>query len=225
MKKRDGMDADETFFREVSEEVKNESIRKFWNQYGLYMIAALAVVLTAAVSFETFKAWKLKRNQTWADTYSYALSLQNQGKYDESIVVLDKMQQANHGIYADIARLQTANILFEQGKQEEALNILNILVQNKKVNGKLRNMAAVKLASYKLDTAPSEEIKELLRPLVDENTSWRNIALEMLAMLAIRDKDIDGAKKMYTDILNTDNVPEALKARVQDMLSILDSEQ
>ena len=44
-------------------------------------------------------------------------------------------------------------------------------------------------------------------------------------MLAIRDKDIDGAKKMYTDILNTDNVPEALKARVQDMLSILDSEQ
>lgn len=225
MKKKDGMDADETFFREVSEEVKSENLKKIWDKYGLFIIAAMAIVLTAAVSFETFKAWKVKRNQAWADTYSYALNLQNQGKYDESLAILEKMQNANHGIYSDIARLQTSNIMFEQGKTAEALDILEKLVNDKNASSKMRDMSAVKLASYKLDNAPKEEVAALLEPLTTADNSWNNIAKEMLAMLAIREGDIEGARNLYTEILNTENLPEGLKTRVQDMLSILSTNQ
>lgn len=225
MKKREENDAEDAFFKEVSEDIKNENMQKLWDKYGLYIIAVMAIVLTAAVSFETFKSWKVKRNQTWSDTYSYALNLQNQGRYDESKVILDKIQKSNNGIYGDIAKLQTSNILFEQGKNAEALVLLEEIVNDPKANQKMKDMSAIKLASYKLDSAPKEEIITLLAPLSENEGSWKNIAKEMLAMLEIREGNIDGAKNLYQQILDTENLPDGLKLRVQDMLSILNSNQ
>ncbi len=42
-------------------------------------------------------------------------------------------------------------------------------------------------------------------------------------MLAIRDGNMEQAKALYGEILNTPNLSDGLKLRVQDMLSVLDS--
>lgn len=226
MKKKDtkeDLQAAENFFREVSADVKSDNMKKLWDTYGLQIIIAVAVILTLAVSFETFKAWKNKRNESWSDTYAYALNLQNQGRYDESLKVLEQIKDTNGGIYADIAQIQTSNILFEQGKNEEAIAILEKIISNKDINQKMRDVTAIKLASYKLDSAPKAEIEALLMPMITENGSWTNIAREMLAILAIRDGDLETAKTLYSEILNTPNLSDGLKLRVQDMLSVLDS--
>ena len=76
----------EAFIKEVNEDLKNESMKKMWDKYGLYIIILVVAALTAAVSFEAIKAWYTKKLQTWSDSYAYALSLQNQGKYDESTI-------------------------------------------------------------------------------------------------------------------------------------------
>ncbi len=222
---KEDLQAAENFFKEVSNDVKNDNMKKFWDDYGLYVIIAVAVVLTLAVSFETFKAWRVKRNESRSDTYSVALALQNQGRFDESMKLLQQIAENNNGIYGDIAQLQTSNLLFEQGKNEEAIAVLEQIIANNDINPKMRHIAAVKLASYKLDTASREEIESLLNPLIEENGSWSNIAREMMAMLAIREGNLDSAKNMYNDILNTPNLNDNFKLRVQDMLSVLDSAQ
>ncbi len=226
MKKKDtqeDLQAAENFFKEVSADVHNDNMKKLWDTYGLQIIIAIAAILTVAVSFETFKTWRTKRAESWSDTYAVAMALQNQGRFDESMKVLKQIAETNDGIYGDIAQIQTSNILFEQGKNEEAIAILEGIINNQDINKKMRDVTAVKLASYKLDTAPREEIEALLNPLVEENGSWANIAREMSAMLAIRDGDMEQAKALYGEILNTPNLSDGLKLRVQDMLSVLDS--
>ena len=213
----------DNFFKEVSEDVQNDRLKKIWDTYGLHIIIAIIIVLTIAVSFETLKAWRVKRNETWSDAYAYALNLQNQGKYDESLKVLADIAQKNKGIYSDIAEIQKANILFEQGKNAEALALLENIVQNEDINLKMRHITAVKLATYKLDTAPRDEIEKLLTPLMQEESSWKNIAKEMLAMLEIREGNIEKAKMIYEEILNSPDLSDGLKLRVQDMLSALTS--
>ena len=131
------------------------------------------------------------------------------------------MEKTGGNIYSDIARLQTANILLEQGKNDEAVKILEEISADKSINKKLRDVSTIQLASYKLDNAPREEIDALLQPLIKENGSWTNIAKEMTAMAAIRDGKIDEAQAIYNEILNTPNLPDGLKMRVQDMLSVL----
>mgnify|MGYP002797525756 FL=1 len=220
---KEDMQAAENFFKEVSADVKSDNMKKLWDTYGLQIIIAVVIILTIAVIFETLKAWKLKHNESRSDAYSVALALQNQGRYDESLQVLEEIKENDKGIYADIAQIQTSNILFEQGKTNEAIAILEKILDNQDINKKMRDMTAIKLASYKLDTAPKAEVEALLNPLAEENGSWSNIAKEMLAMLAIREGDLDTAKKLYGEILNTPELSDGLKLRIQDMLSVLDS--
>ena len=215
----------EAFIKEVNEDLKNESMKKMWDKYGLYIIILVVAALTAAVSFEAIKAWYTKKLQTWSDSYAYALSLQNQGKYDESIDTFDYIAGKDYGIFSDLAKMQKANILLEQKKNDEAFKLMNEIIEDKSFNPQLRDTTILKLASYKLDNAPAEEIESLLNPLIAANGSWVNIAKEMKAMLAIREENLELAKEIYNDILSDEKLPDSMKARVEDMLSVLNETQ
>ena len=213
---------DDVLFKEIAEDVKNEQLKHLWDKYGLLIILVVALSLTAAVSFETFKAWNIKQDEKLSNAYAVAISLQASGKMDESIKVLKNLKDRDNGIYTDIANLQLSNIYFEQGKSEKALKILNKMIEDSDTNTQMQEIATIKLASYLLDTnAPKEEISNLLSPLTKTDGKWANIAIEMLAMLAIRDGDIEQAKKQYEIIVNSPNEQKTLENRASDMLTIL----
>ena len=217
--------ADDILFQEINEELKQEKMRNFWKKYGILATVVVIAALTFAVSFEIIKAWQNKKAQTWSDAYAYAYNLQIQGKYDESIAVFKDIEQQNGGIYRDIAQMQIANILLEQAKNDEALTVLTALVNNPDANASIQNMAVFKLASYKLDNAPREEVEALLNRLIIDNGSWVNVAKEMKAMLEIREGNLSQALEIYNDILNNNELSDTLKSRVQDMISVLTEAQ
>ncbi len=217
--------SDDILFQEINEELKQEKLRSFWKKYGIFVIIAVIAILTFAVSFESIKLWQTKKAQTWSDAYAYAYNLQMQGKYDESIDIFKKIENQNGGMYKDLAQMQIANILLEQEKYDEAFTVLNTLIEDSNTNNSLRNIAIFKLASYKLDNAPKEEVEFLLNKLIDGDNSWKNIAKEMKAMLAIREGNISNALEIYNDILNNNELSESLRTRVQDMVSVLTEAQ
>lgn len=217
--------ADDILFQEINEELKQEKMRNFWKKYGILATVVVIAALTFAVSFESIKAWQNKKAQTWSDAYAYAYNLQIQGKYDESIAVFKDIEQQNGGIYRDIAQMQIANVLLEQAKNDEALTVLTALVNNPDANASIQNMAVFKLASYKLDNAPHEEVEALLNRLIIDNGSWVNVAKEMKAMLEIREGNLSQALEIYNDILNNNELSDTLKSRVQDMISVLTEAQ
>lgn len=215
-------DFEDAFIREIDEELKNEKMKKLWDKYGLLIILLVVAAVSAAVSFETFKSWNEKRNQEFSNTYAYALNLQNQGRYAEAMDILSHLQKAKRGVYSDIAEIQMSNILLEQGKPEEAIAILENVVADKDFNPQMKDVATIKLASYKLDYAPTEELENMLNPFIENTNTWTNIAKELLAMLAVREGDFLKAKELYQEISVAENTPEALKTRAQDMLNVLD---
>ena len=93
MKKEIDADEQEAFIREVTEEVKNDNLKQMWEKYGIYIILLVVLAIVGAVSFEGFKSWRQAKSETWSDTYAYALNLENQGKYDESLKVLEQMEK------------------------------------------------------------------------------------------------------------------------------------
>ena len=221
-KKNDVSDSTDILFQEINEEIKNEKIMAFWKKYGLYALILVVVALTIAVSYESIVAWKNKKAQTWSDTYAYAFNLQIQGNYDKSIAVFQEMADKNDGIYRDFSLLQIANIYLEQDKVNEAMTTLQKIIDNDDANPNLKNVALIKLVSYKLENAPAEEINKLLEPIINANNVWTNVALELKAMLAIRENDLATAKDLYSQILNSGaNLQESMKTRAQDMLAVL----
>lgn len=219
------VDGEEILFQEINDELKNEKIHKFWKKYGVIAMIILVAALTFVVSFESIKAWQMKKAATWTDAYTYAFNLQTQGKYDESLAIFEDIEKSNNGIYKDLAKMQIINIWIEQGKTNEAISAMEDVAKDKSFNENLRDAAIIKLASYKMDNAPAAEIDDLLNPLIAENSSWSDMALEMKAMVLIRDGNIEAAKEAYNELLGRDKLDDGLKVRIQDMLSVLNEVQ
>lgn len=212
----------DAFIREVDEDLKNESLKKLWDKYGLFITLFVVIVLTLAVSYESLKSWYIKRAENWSEIYATALSLQNQGRYDDSSQALSMIVDKKFGAFADLARMQQVNILIDSGKTEEAKELLSNIISEKSVNPQLQDVALIKLASYKQDTASRQEMEDLLSPIIkNPKNAWYAFAQDMLAMVSIRDGDTKTAKEIYNNLLENNDVSDDVKNRIKDILSVL----
>jgi len=213
----------DAFIKEVDEDVKNDNLKAFWNKYGLYVIVFVIGALTLAVSFESIKAWKVKRDEAMSNTYITTLDMQTRGKLDESLKLLQKISEDGNGIYRDIAKLQTVNILLEQGNFYKALTELEAIINNEKINHSLRDASRLKFVSLKFDNMSRDEIASVLAPISNE-AQWAPYAKEFSAMAAIRDNDLEEAKTLYGEIFAMPDLSDELRVRVQDILSVLNEQ-
>lgn len=211
-------DLTDAFIQEVDEDVKNDNLKVLWNRYGLLIIAFVVLAVSAAISFDQIKNWKIAQNQRHTEEYMAAAQLQAENP-DNTIAALQQVSQKNQGIFSDFARLQIANVLLNQDKIDEATAALESIVNDKQVNSEVQHIALVKLATYKLDTMDRASFEKLVQPLITENTSWAPIAQDLLAMSAIKNGDITTARTIYENILKIEDLPENFKVKVQDMLS------
>lgn len=213
-------DLTDAFINEVSEEVKNDNFKKLWNRYGLEVIAVVVIAVCGAVSFEHIKNWRVQHNQITTEAYMDSAHRQNP---EDMIAALQKINQNDHGIYGDFARLQIANLLLEQQKNDEGLAMLDALSKDTQVNSEVRQIALIKYATYKVDSMSRQELSEHLKPVLEANNSWTPLANDLLAMAAIREGDLQTARDIYGKILSVKDLPDSFKSKVQEMLASLNS--
>jgi len=210
--------ATDAFIMEVDEEVKNDNLKAFWKKYGLFVVLFVALVLSAAVSFETIRNWRENQFRTKTDNYISA----SYGKATEDMIAsLEKIAASNNGIYSELARIQIADLLLDAGKRKDALLMLQTLATDDELNPRIKNLAAIKLAAYKIDTAPRSEIEELLAPVLASDDSWTPVAKEYLALSAIKEGDAATARELYQSLLQDSRLSEEFRNRIRDILSTL----
>lgn len=209
----------DAFIQEIDEDVKNDNLKVLWDKYGIFVVLLVVLAVSATVSFEKIRSWKAEQNQQTTENYMSAAQLRENP--EETIAALQQINQSNQGIFSDFAKLQIANVLFNQNKNEEAMAALQSLIDDKQANDEVKNIALIKLATYKVDQLPRAEFEALVKPIIDANNSWTPLAQDLLAMSAIQDGDVDTARSIYENILKIKDLPEGFKTKVQDMLTSL----
>lgn len=212
----------DAFIQEVDEDVKNDSLKALWDKYGLFVIAFVVIAVSAAVSFDRLQAWRIAANQR--KTEAYVTATQVGATPEEKISNLQQISKDNQGLFSDFAKLQIANILLADGKQDEALAALEKLANEKEVNKEVKHVALMKLATYRVDTMSKDEFAALLQPVLAENSSWTPMAQDLLALSAIQNGDIETAREIYTKLLKIKDLPESFRNKVQDMLASISNQ-
>lgn len=113
----------------------------------------------------------------------------------------------------------------DNNQTTKALDVLSKIYQDNTVSEKIREIAAVKLATYKIDSASYAEIESMLGPIVRKGGAWAPMAKELLAMSAIQNKDMVKAKALYEELLAGGNISEEFRARINDMLASINEAQ
>ncbi len=208
----------DAFINEVTDDVKNDNLKAFWKRYGVYVVLAVAIGVSAAVSFESVKSWYNAKFQRQTENYIAAVYTPD---LNDAKNTLEKIASDTNGIYSELARIQIANILFEQNKNDEAVAVLEELSADSSLDETIQSLATLKLAAYKVDFAPQAEIQTLLAPLAGSDSVFKPLAQDLLAMSAIQNGNIEQARTIYADLLQSEHISENFRTRIQDMLSAL----
>lgn len=217
------LDAEKAFFEEVDEEVRNEKFKELINKYGGYILTFVILVLAFAVGYEKIGEWRINKAEQTNARYVQAVSASSD--YENNIAELEGIVQTETGLYKDIARLQIANILLDNNQTDKALAVLAQINDDATASDKIREIAAVKLATYKIDSSSYGEIEKILAPIVKKGGAWAPMAKELLAMSAIQNKDMAKAKAIYEELLASGNISDEFKARINDMLASINEAQ
>ena len=209
----------DAFIQEVDEDVKNDNLKVIWNRYGAFIVAFVVLAVTAAISFDRIQAWKTAQSQKTTEEYMSASQLKENPQ--ETIAALQNITKSTQGIFGDFARLQIANVLFNEDKNDEALATLQTLIEDKQVNSEVKHVALIKYATYKIEELSQEDFKALLQPIIDADNSWSPLASDLVAMSAIQHGDLETAKTIYGEILKVKDLPENFRTKIQDILSSL----
>ena len=211
--------SDESLFREVDEEVRQEQFKKLWARYGNAIIGVTALIIVGVAGMEGWKYWQLKQSETAGDRFFAAAQLATDGKAADAVKDFEAIDKTG---FADLGRLRAAAVVAVEGKADEAVKLYDAIAADTKVDQTLRDLSRIRAAAVLADTAAFADIEARLKDFVAADSPWRHIARELLASVQFRAKDYKGADKQVQEILADAATPMPLRQRAETMAQLLE---
>lgn len=213
--------SDESLFREVDEEVRNEQLQKLWEKYGIYVISACIGVIVAVGGIKGWHAYQQSVAETAGDNYIRAISLLEKEDEVEAQKILSGLAEDGPTGYAALANFQIAAVLAGKGDTEAAIKAYDKISADAGLDDMLRNLARVRAGLLAVETASLDEVEKRLGGLNTRDNPWRNAVREIIALAAYKAGDATKADRLYTEIVGDLTAPQGLRERAQVMLSLL----
>ncbi|HEX3983243.1 MAG TPA: tetratricopeptide repeat protein [Acidisoma sp.] len=212
-------------FDEVDEDLRAERVARFARRYAVVFVA-LAVLVVIGVA--GWQVWSWHRGQQDAKAASTFLTIMQQAGQRGSAA--DRQHLAEQfgaiaktapGGYTTLAKLNEASLLADSGHLRDAEPIWDGLINDDQVNPVLRQVATLGWASHEIDTAEPSLIQARLEGLAAEDSPWRPIALQYLALLNIRTGHTDQAIKTFQQVADDISTPMDMRNMANAMAQSL----
>lgn len=192
--------SDDSFFREVNEEIRQDQARALWDRFGAFVIAAAILVVVGTAAFVGWEYWRESRSGGAGDAFTQALNLAKEGKNDEAVAALQKIEQDGHGAYPMLAKMRTAGVLAEKGDAAGAVAAFDAVAADNSADPALRDVARLRAALVLVDSGSYGDVQQRAGQLAVDTNPLRNPAREALGLSAWKDGKGEEATKLFEQI-------------------------
>ena len=206
-------------FQEVDEEVRREQLKKLWERYGGYFIAACIVVVIGIGAWRGYEWWQAKQAAQSGAAFEQAVRLAESGKHQEAAAAFAKLAADGTPGYRILARLREAAELAPTDRQA-AVAAYDAIAADNRAGPVVQDLAAVRAGFLLVDTAPYSEILRKLEPAAGADRAFRHSARELLALSAWKSGDMLAARRWTETIMSDPQTPPGPRSRAE-MLSEL----
>jgi hypothetical protein len=210
--------SDESLFREVDEEVRQEQFKKLWERYGNLILAVCFVVIAGVAGFKGWQYWQVKQAEAAGETFFAAAKLAGTGKAEEAV---KQFASISHDGYGLLAKFREANAIAAEGKSADAVKIYDAVAADGAADAALRDLARVRAALALAATATPADLSARLKGFDAAGNPWRHLAREALAAALWRAKDYAGASQQVQAILDDGEAPAGIRQRARMMSELL----
>jgi hypothetical protein len=206
-------------FQEVDEEVRRERLKKLWDRYGHYLVAACILVVLGVGGWRGYQWWQAKQAVQSGAAFEQAVKLAETGKHPDAVAAFAKLADDGTAGYRVLARLREAAELASTDRKA-AVAAYDAIAGDNRVGQVVQDLAAVRAGLLLVDSAPYAEISRRLEPAAAADRAFRHSAREILALSAWKAGDMSTARRWTETIMSDPQTPAGSRSRAE-MLSDL----
>jgi hypothetical protein len=205
--------SDDSFIREVNEEIRQDQARALWDRFGAIVIGVCAFVILATAAYVGYDYWSANRANASGDRFSQALTLANQGKNDEALAALEALETDGYGAYPLLARMRAATVLAEKGDAAAAVKEFDEVAADKSIPESIRDMARLRAGYILVDSGSQTDVASRVEPLTADTNALRHSAREALALAAWKAGKTKDALTLFDQIAADQGAPRNVRER------------
>jgi hypothetical protein len=207
-------------FQEVDEEVRREQLKKLWQRYGNYIVAACIVVVVAVAGWRGYEWWQSKKAAEAGAAFEQAVALAASGKHDEAEAAFAKLATDGTAGYRILARLREAAQI-ARTDPKAAVKAYDEIAADRSLDQVMRDLATLRAAYLLVDTSSYPDLRARLEPLTEANRPFRHSARELLALSAWKEGDMSAARQWADAILADPQSPPDARSRAEVLSELI----
>jgi hypothetical protein len=212
----------DSFIREVNEELRSDQMKAIWTQYGLMIVAIAVAIVIGTAGYRGYVYWSGQQASASGDKFLTAMKLASDNKTDEALAAFAQLEKDGYGAYPVLARMRSAT-LKAATDPKAAVAELDAVANDTKVPDPVRDVARLRAGWLLIDTAPYADVSKEVEVLTDAQNPMRHSAREALGLSAYKNGDVKQAKDWFQAIANDAQTPVNVGNRARIMLDLLTS--
>ena len=213
--------SDNSFFREVDQELRQDQAKALWDRYGTAIIAVAVAIVLGTAAWVGWDYWSQSRADASGDAYLQALELARDGRTDEAKAALAALEAEGYGAYPVLARMRGATLLAEAGDHAGAVAAFDSVAADGAIPASIRETARLRAGLILVDHGSYDEVARRVEALTPTTNPLRHSAREALALAAWKDGRMADAAALFEEILGDEGAPQGLRQRATLMSELI----
>ena len=214
-------DSNDTFLREVDENLRRDQVQDFFKKNGKWIAAAVILLLAAAGGWIY---WQEKRNSDAAaqsEELHAVLTDISAGRSQNIPQRIDALEKSHSDAVRASAMLTDAALALEQNNRSAATAKYREIVDDTGLPQVYRDVGTIRLTALEFDTLKPEQVIARLEPMAKPGNPWFGSAGEMTALALLKQNKKAEAGRLFAAIAADTQVPETIRTRAVQVAGTL----
>jgi hypothetical protein len=211
----------ESFYREVDEELRRDQMKTYWERFGKLVIAGVVLLLALLGGF----IWWQNQKEVKAGERSAALVEAFDdvavGRKAAATAKLDTLAREGSEGHRAAALLTKADIAIEGKDLKGAAALYKQIADDEGLARPYRDLALVRMTAVELDTLPPQAVVDRLKGLAVAGNPWFGSAGEMVALSYLKLNKPQQAAGVFAAMAKDKKLPDTLRSRATQMAGSL----
>lgn len=208
-------------FREVDEAVREDQLKQIWRRHGKLIIAVIVLVVVVIGGWQGWQAWQASDRESASNAYAGALMAARTNRVDQAFATLGELSDPDAGDIGTLAALAEARLHLGEGRLPEAVAIWDAVAASEGAGQTYSKAALLLSVMHQVDSGDPAALEARLQPLLADNEAYRPLALELTAVLAIKQSDPERARGLLEALATDPLASPAQQARARELAAAL----
>jgi hypothetical protein len=213
--------SNETFYREVDEELRRDQMASVWKRYGWAIIGGIVLLLAVIAGFIWWQNHKLARAGEQGETLTAVFADIQAGKANTVGPRLETLAKEGTPGYRAAAQLTQADVALQNGNDAAAIAAFRAVAANEDFAPPYRQLALIRQTTMEFDALPPAQVIQRMQPLAQAGSPWFGSAGELVGLAYLKQQQPQQAARIFAAMAKDKSLPSSMRSRAVQMAGAL----